>query len=206
MPLLPSRYNTKNGHISEAEINASLKTDNWAALSWNPPTLALYKRDTCCPYVMPFKERSNRNTATSGRLYGTQLWQVSKIKWCGPMTHATLVNSTFLSRTKICMVFTKLEKEEDQSCFQWPVAWDLLHLPRKLMYQPIRHKFPIRVHMHVHVCMCMCARTHTHTCASTHKHSHRHSDHTNSNTNYSGTVTWRHENRSHCTLSILTWP
>ena len=43
MPLLPSRYNTKNGHISEAEINAGLKTDNWAALSWKPPTLALYK-------------------------------------------------------------------------------------------------------------------------------------------------------------------
>ena len=43
MPLLPSRYNAKNGHISEAEINASLKTDNWAALSLNPPTLALYK-------------------------------------------------------------------------------------------------------------------------------------------------------------------
>ena len=36
MPLLPSKYNTKNGHNSEAEINASLKTDNWAALSWNP--------------------------------------------------------------------------------------------------------------------------------------------------------------------------
>ena len=29
MPLLHSRYYTKNGHISEAEINASLKTDNW---------------------------------------------------------------------------------------------------------------------------------------------------------------------------------
>ena len=29
MPLLPSRYDTKDGHISEAEINASLKTDNW---------------------------------------------------------------------------------------------------------------------------------------------------------------------------------
>ena len=43
MPLLPSRYNAKNGHISEAEINASLKTGNWAALSWNPPTLTLCK-------------------------------------------------------------------------------------------------------------------------------------------------------------------
>ena len=32
---------------------------------------------------MPFKERSNRNTAMGGRLYVMQLWQASKIdrKW-----------------------------------------------------------------------------------------------------------------------------
>ena len=68
MPLLPSRYNTKNGHISEAEINASLRTD---------------KKDAYWHYEMPFRERSNRNTAMGGRLYGMQLWQAEKTngKW-----------------------------------------------------------------------------------------------------------------------------
>ena len=74
MPLLPSRYNTKTGFIFEAEINASLETDNWADLSWKPPTLKRYLLSLCKPF---------NDTVMGGRLYGTHLWQASKIdrKW-----------------------------------------------------------------------------------------------------------------------------